>query len=1089
MADRRPLFVHTSSALRREVALRALAARGREAEIVVVGATLGAVDDLARASTKAVGASLGIHRRTTTLHALEIAAPRLAERGVVPATHLAVLGTLRAALERARTVRTDPPAPAITRGLLAASHRTVSELRLGGVAPDAIPQAVGAEPIAVATLLAAYEEIMIARGLADAAEIFREATRALEEGAAPVTTTLLCDVPIRSPLEAAFVAALVNASGETSATAHPADDASITALAAMGFVAEGEGTADTSPLDGVRRALFGDGGIVPGDAHVELVAAANEPSEALEIARRIVRAAEEGVRFDEIAIALSSPGLYAHHVEEALRRASVPAYFATGSGGAPDPNGRALALLLAYKAERHAAARFLEFLSLGRAPAFARDGDARAEELGTLAPIAAPPETEEPNEAAVELRRLAPRRLESLFKGALLGLGADTETGETLSAFFDRRIEVTLRRYEHELERAKADDAQTEPLERDLRDLASFRDFLLPLAASLDALPTRAPWGTWVDRLSELAIHALSEPNNVLARLADLRALDGRDAVDVHEVRGVVTDRLLALYRPPLAQRAGRVFVAHPRELYGRLFRRVFAPGLSERVFPARPRPDPLFDDERRIQIGLQTTEHRAVEERFLLHLVFGAATDRVVVSYPRMEWTIGRPRVPSFYALDVARATTGALPRIDDLEQAARDRATLGLAWPAPARREDAIDLIEHDLATVRALLDADTEARGTLRPFLEDSPHLARSLRQRYARLEQTTFTPNDGLVRPPPEVRALLAKRSPRAMPYATSTLQDFAPCPYRFFLSGIVGIPKPRPREVLEEIDPRTRGDLFHDTLAAFLRDAIDRGTYPLDAAKLPAARASLRAAFDVCAAAVMERVHPAFRKVFDRAKETIWEDLEGFLRREMRPGETFAPIHADLAFGLPRVAHRDPASREEPVIVETRGDDDPEGSLRVKLKGAIDAVERDRESGAVRITDYKTGALRDRGPLLVGGGEVLQGLLYGLAYRAMFPASTVSGARFYFATARGAFEERPLLFSPMARIEADRFFSLVVRAIEEGFMPAWPKDGACTYCAYLAVCGTNEEVRSRTKAPRHDVERHVLDELVQLRRRP
>src|SRR5262249_50905094 len=68
------------------------------------------------------------------------------------------------------------------------------------------------------------------------------------------------------------------------------------------------------------------------------------------------------------------PAQYRAHLEEALRRASVPAHFARGTVQ-PDPAGRAFVALLACAAEKLSARRFAEYLSLGQVPDANDDGE------------------------------------------------------------------------------------------------------------------------------------------------------------------------------------------------------------------------------------------------------------------------------------------------------------------------------------------------------------------------------------------------------------------------------------------------------------------------------------------------------------------------------------------------------------------------------------------------------------------------------------------------------------------------------------------------------------------------------------------
>ena len=97
-------------------------------------------------------------------------------------------------------------------------------------------------------------------------------------------------------------------------------------------------------------------------------------------------------------------------------------------------------------------------------------------------------------------------------------------------------------------------------------------------------------------------------------------------------------------------RRFGRVFVGTPQQARGRSFRVVFVPGLAERMFPQKPREDPLMLDDLRggVDASLTTQHGRLAAERLLLQLAAGAASERLSVSYPRIELSESRARVPS---------------------------------------------------------------------------------------------------------------------------------------------------------------------------------------------------------------------------------------------------------------------------------------------------------------------------------------------------------------------------------------------------------------------------------------------------------
>ena len=193
------------------------------------------------------------------------------------------------------------------------------------------------------------------------------------------------------------------------------------------------------------------------------------------------------------------------------------------------------------------------------------------------------------------------------------------------------------------------------------------------------------------------------------------------------------------LRNEPPHRRYGRVFVCSPEEARGREFDVVFLPGLAEGVFPRRAKEDPLLLDVHRAKASEHLTRQgeRVARERLLLRCAAGAAALKLVVSYPRMDVSQGRPRVPSFYALEILRAGEGRLPDLREFEKKAADHAAVRLGRPAPQDPLEALDDAEYDLAKLDVALRLPAaEARGSMRYLVEVSPVLARSLRTRYRR-----------------------------------------------------------------------------------------------------------------------------------------------------------------------------------------------------------------------------------------------------------------------------------------------------------------------------------------------------------------
>jgi RecB family exonuclease len=423
---------------------------------------------------------------------------------------------------------------------------------------------------------------------------------------------------------------------------------------------------------------------------------------------------------------------------------------------------------------------------------------------------------------------------------------------------------------------------------------------------------------------------------------------------------------------------------------------------------------------------------------------------------------------VPSFYALEMARAITGRVPEPQRMEREAAAAAGARLAWPAPDDPARAIDEVEHDLATLRALL-ASGEARGRARYLLELNESLARSLRTRWSRWHRR-FTPADGVVRVTDGIRETLAGARLAARPYSASALQKFSTCPYQFFLSAIIRLEPRQEAASIVELDPATRGHLFHRVQADAMRALAAEGLLPLTAEAIEPARATLDRTLDRVAEEYREQLAPAIRRVWQDEVESIRADLRMWLEQSAAAHAVWEPIAFELAFGLPRDPQNDPRSVEAEVTL-------PEG---FRLRGIIDLVERRRGGSELRVTDYKTGRAFNWRRLVVGGGEMLQPVLYGLAVEHVLRAPAVE-SRLYYCTRAGGFSERLVPLSAEARGRGTDVLALIDRAIAAGFLPAAPRPRACDFCDFRDVCGPGEEARIKLKDPARIEELRTLRE--------
>jgi len=1085
-----------SAAVRLREARRYLAQFEPGAEVLLLGASRGSVDDLARAISHERGATFGLHRLSFVQLAARLAVLELASRECAPATtvgHEAV--ATRAAFEARGVNALEYFSPVLqTPGFPKALARTLLELRLASIDSGdlaRLPRS-GAD---LAALLDRVDILLTEAAASDRAALFETATKALDS---PVTgwtpmPLLLLDVPFESEIEAQFVWALIQQSPRVLITVPAGDAAAVSRLQKRGVRIQALEQIEQNDLTQLTRHLFSKDPPPERTRSGELVwfSAPGEGRECVEIARRILKEADRGIRFDEMAIVIRSTQQYVGLLEHALTRAGIPAYFDRGTRR-PEPTGRAFLAILSCAAENFSAKRFAEYLSLAQVPSLDTSakppvvsGDStwvasRDDIFGVLAerPPDLPDDSDSESDvgqgsaintngdqAVVAGSLRAPWKWESLLvESAVIG-GSDR---------WARRLNGLAAQYElkiRELTSEEPDSPRVAHLERERENLAHLRSFALPLIEEMSAWPDQAMWGDWIQRLEEFAPRVLRRPEFVLRVLADLRPMAAVGPVSVAEVRDVLADRLASLEAEPPAHRYGRLFVCSPDQVRGRAFRVAFVPGLAERLFPQKVREDPLLLDDlrREIGVGLTLQEDRAEHERLLLRLAFGAATERLYVSFPRIETAEARARVPSFYALEVMRAVTGRIPDHQQLEFEASEEANASLAWPAPQQPDDAIDDVEHDLAVLRILMRSEGDVKGRAHYMLRLNDCVRRSASERWARARQP-WSPYDGLVRVTDATRPFLQSQRLGARPYSVSALQQYAYCPYRFLLSAMYRLEPLEDSEPLERMDPLTKGSLFHEVLAEFFR-ALQQRNMTLPSTPVEAVLEVLDTTLTRVAANYAEQLAPAVDRVWQDEIASIRTDLHIWARNfAQSPG--WEPWLFEFAFGLANTPGHDPNSRRDPVTIDGR----------FILRGAIDLVERRPGAKILRVTDHKTSKNRSERGSIIGHGQQLQPVIYSLAVEAA-TGWTVETARFSYCTTAGGFTEHTVSIDERTRAMGIEALEIIDRAVELGMLPPAPAEKACAFCDFLSVCGPNQERRARRKS------RKEISDLIELRGRP
>ena len=247
----------------------------------------------------------------------------------------------------------------------------------------------------------------------------------------------------------------------------------------------------------------------------------------------------------------------------------------------------------------------------------------------------------------------------------------------------------------------------------------------------------------------------------------------------------------------------------------------MFVPGLAERVVPQRPREDPLLLDERdgrAIDPALVGQDERGSAERLLLKIAIGAASERLYLSYPRLDVSETRARVPSFYALDVVRAITGARAGPSRAWRRRRPRKA-ARAWRGRRRRIPTAPstISSTTWRRLKPLLDARDPAavKGHAHYLLGLNESLRRSVISRWARGRVAVVAerrPDQGRARHAGGARhSIGCGGAPYLAVGAAAVRRLPLPVPARDDLPPASRGTSPEP---LVRMDPLTRGSLFH-----------------------------------------------------------------------------------------------------------------------------------------------------------------------------------------------------------------------------------------------------------------------------------
>ena len=527
--------------------------------------------------------------------------------------------------------------------------------------------------------------------------------------------------------------------------------------------------------------------------------------------------------------------------------------------------------------------------------------------------------------------------------------------------------------------------------------------FIETLTQAVRRLPPEGKWSEFTAATLVSAKELLAdspEREVVFNQLRTLDALDDyRASVDLEKFALYARKAFEAARQPEGAFQEGGPFVGGIMAARGVRWPMVIVPGLVEKGWPRQLREDPILLDEERRKLnthlssedGLPRLEEKIArgrdEERMLFRIACDAASERLIITFPRIEPATGRLRVPSALLLDTLGVANFAL-----LDRDARVRR-VSLMPLAPAEGE-MLDAGEFDY---RLLDDLRRKGAGGVKPLLDAmSPTLAAGLKLERTRWSGGRWTAYDGCLERPESLEVVRRMFDPAKHRWAVSRLEAYARSPFSFFLREVLGVEEFDEPEDVEAISALDFGSLFHELLSNIVQRFQMGNLVPLDPSRSVENEVVLEDEAAQVFAEFAQRGVTGYPLVWRVKQEKIRSDLLRWLGSEYdNAAAGFMPVATEWAFG--KAADPPPAQ----IALDAK--------TTLLVAGQIDRVDRGPQD-EVFVFDYKTGRSDKVKDASFCRARALQIPVYMLATESLNGKVCGAGA-YYFATRRGGFVKR------------------------------------------------------------------------------
>jgi ATP-dependent helicase/nuclease subunit B len=805
-------------------------------------------------------------------------------------------------------------------------------------------------------------------------------------------------------------------------------------------------------LDHLCLNLFNDGKPLENPSKkIQIISAPGEPREVREVIRTVLQTSQiEGIPFHEIGIVLRSPQEYSRLFKEAFDNLGIEPYLREGLPFIETRAGRSLLLLLNITRRNFSRQSVMEFATFTklRTDRFPSEGGfalnlPRWDAISIQAGI-----VEGQKEWEERLRRL---------RESWLKKGEAEEEDEGKKRFhkedviaLDQLIQFTQKLFVSiEL----------------LGGSNTWNGKVAALLNAYDGFVEHDEEGLLVKqavrRLSELDISSIPPSPGDFARLVDEVLQGGVIPNGRFQRNGPTVGNLMAVRGVP--------------------FKMVIVPGMVEKSFPPLIRQDAiLLDQERNIlnrslggkESGPLTlkAEGRLDEERLLFRLAVGAATEKLILSFPRIEIGTGRERLPSSFLLASIKALTGKSVDFNQLESFP-GFVRIPLSEIAVKSPEEALDELEFDLSIGQEKL-AEKKPEGLLY-LREVSSFFGRGIQLEFSRWGKRIFTGYEGVFSSKEALQILRERYSIFKKSISPTRLEAYAACPYQYLLNVIMGVEALTEPEKEVTITPLDKGKLIHDILWKFFTDLKkERDSSfqlkPKDLERLVEVTHKKFVEFEQMGVT-------GFSMLWEVEKRNILGTLKDFFNEELNETE-FTPTYFEVRYGMRHLDFEESEiSTEEPVLLKI-------GEKTVNLRGKIDRIDLTKDGKRARVRDYKTGKVLAK-PNEFQGGTTLQLPLYLYAARqllgSLHKGIQVESAEYYSLKDQEAI---PFEASQLDEKETglQEILKTIAEGIEEGVFIPYPDDQHCKYryCDFRLVCGSWAQILFDRKSKDPRVKRYL-----------